>query len=113
MYKDLVDSQEMKMRNEDIKKSDVASALPVKTPIAVEVTPNSTAIEISEEKTEKTETAKEGDKKKEESSISYGRLFRMNSPEWPFLLVASISASINGCIMPLFAVVFSTILSGK
>ncbi|XP_060519433.1 ATP-dependent translocase ABCB1-like isoform X2 [Cylas formicarius] len=37
-------------------------------------------------------------------------LLRMNSPEWFYLLLGSIGAASVGCAMPLFAVIFGTIM---
>lgn len=34
------------------------------------------------------------------------RLLRLNSPEWPFILVGSLSAIIMGASFPAFAIIF-------
>jgi ATP-binding cassette subfamily B (MDR/TAP) protein 1 len=39
------------------------------------------------------------------------RVFGLQKPETPFLIVGSIGAAINGAVMPLFSLVFSTLLS--
>lgn len=37
------------------------------------------------------------------------RILKMNSPEWPYLLVGSISAIIVGASFPVFAIIFGEI----
>lgn len=37
-------------------------------------------------------------------------VMKMNSPEWPHILLACIGAVIMGCTMPIFAVLFGSIL---
>jgi ABC-type multidrug transport system fused ATPase/permease subunit len=41
---------------------------------------------------------------------SFSRVFKLNSPEWSFLLVGSILAIVNGLIIPIFSLIFSEIL---
>ena len=38
------------------------------------------------------------------------RIFAMNRPEWPLVLVGTFGASLNGVIMPLFALIYSQML---
>ncbi|KAG9306772.1 hypothetical protein G9A89_005672 [Geosiphon pyriformis] len=38
------------------------------------------------------------------------RVFKMNLPEWPIIIFGILGAAVNGAIMPLFSLVFSTIL---
>uniref|UniRef100_A0A7N6B0Q5 ATP-binding cassette, sub-family B (MDR/TAP), member 4 n=1 Tax=Anabas testudineus TaxID=64144 RepID=A0A7N6B0Q5_ANATE len=38
-------------------------------------------------------------------------LFRLNIPEWPYILLGTICAIINGAMQPLFAVIFSKIIT--
>lgn len=59
------------------------------------------------------EHAKEGVKGKVQVKrpMNWKRLFSLNSPEWPLIVFGTVCASINGVIMPLFAIVFSSILS--
>ena len=42
--------------------------------------------------------------------VSGARLWKMNAPEWPYILVGGIAATVNGAIQPLFAIVFAEIL---
>ncbi|GAB1600865.1 multidrug resistance protein 1A-like, partial [Argonauta hians] len=35
------------------------------------------------------------------------RIFKMNLPEWPFILIGCIAATVNGLFMPAFAIIFS------
>jgi ATP-binding cassette subfamily B (MDR/TAP) protein 1 len=39
-----------------------------------------------------------------------GRLFNLNKPEVPFLLLGSIAASVHGVILPLFGIIMSSII---
>jgi ATP-binding cassette subfamily B (MDR/TAP) protein 1 len=49
--------------------------------------------------------------KKKSSSIPIARLFKMSRPEAGFLAIGGIAAALNGAIMPVFAIVYSEILS--
>ena len=42
--------------------------------------------------------------------VSAGRLWKMNAPEWPYIVVGTIAALCNGAVQPLFAIVFAEIL---
>ena len=59
------------------------------------------------------EKEQEGEAKKQEAQIKldYGRLFAWSAPEWPILLVAGVGALLNGATQPLFAVLFTTMLT--
>src|SRR6218665_2935256 len=56
--------------------------------------------------------AKLGDEDMEAESIKPDawRLMKMNSPEWPYIIGGTISATVNGCIQPMFAFIFSEVL---
>lgn len=43
--------------------------------------------------------------------VSFFQVLRLNSSEWPYILVGLICAIINGGIQPLFAVLFSKIIT--
>lgn len=43
--------------------------------------------------------------------VSFLKVFRLNSTEWPYILVGTICAVINGAMQPLFAVIFSKIIT--
>lgn len=38
------------------------------------------------------------------------RILKYNRPEWPYMLLGSVGAAINGSINPIYAVLFSQIL---
>lgn len=38
------------------------------------------------------------------------RILKYNQPEWPYMLVGSLGAAINGSVNPIYAVLFSQIL---
>ncbi|CAH2305687.1 bile salt export pump [Pelobates cultripes] len=48
--------------------------------------------------------------KKKPKTAVVTRVLKYNKPEWPYLLVGSIGAAINGTVTPLYAVLFSQIL---
>ncbi|XP_049586739.1 ATP-dependent translocase ABCB1 isoform X4 [Syngnathus scovelli] len=43
--------------------------------------------------------------------VSFLKVMRFNLPEWPYIFVGTICASINGAMQPLFAVIFSKIIT--
>lgn len=43
--------------------------------------------------------------------VSFWRLFGMVRRDWPFLLTGGACPAILGCVMPLFAVILSTIIA--
>lgn len=43
--------------------------------------------------------------------VSFFKVLRLNLPEWPYILVGLICATINGAIQPLFAILFSKIVA--
>ncbi|XP_008429877.1 ATP-dependent translocase ABCB1 [Poecilia reticulata] len=54
------------------------------------------------------------DKAEEEEDVpmvSFFRVLRLNASEWPYILVGLICATINGAIQPVFAVLFSKIIT--
>lgn len=38
------------------------------------------------------------------------RILKFNAPEWPYMLVGSIGAAVNGSVTPVYAFLFSQIL---
>lgn len=44
-------------------------------------------------------------------SASFFKVMRLNSPEWPYILLGCIGSIINGAVQPGFAVIFSRILN--
>uniref|UniRef100_A0A8I5TSV3 ATP binding cassette subfamily B member 11 n=1 Tax=Pongo abelii TaxID=9601 RepID=A0A8I5TSV3_PONAB len=40
------------------------------------------------------------------------RILKFNAPEWPYMLVGSVGAAVNGTVTPLYAFLFSQILGG-
>ncbi|KAJ3195804.1 (ABC) transporter, partial [Dinochytrium kinnereticum] len=58
----------------------------------------------------------EARKKKEEAemlkkSLPWGRLWKVNAPEWPFFVGGVLSSGGNGVLFPMFAFIFSEILA--
>lgn len=42
--------------------------------------------------------------------VSFWQILKLNISEWPYLVVGVLCAVINGCIQPVFAIVFSKIV---
>ncbi|KAM4697414.1 bile salt export pump-like [Rhinophrynus dorsalis] len=62
------------------------------------------------EDNEEPEASKKDEKKSKKQTSVITRVLKYNAPEWPYLLVGSIGAAINGVVSPLYAVLFSQIL---
>lgn len=43
--------------------------------------------------------------------VSFFTVLRLNSSEWPYIFIGTICAAINGAIQPVFAVIFSKIIT--
>ncbi|XP_065929444.1 ATP-dependent translocase ABCB1 isoform X3 [Magallana gigas] len=59
---------------------------------------------------EKDDDKDKKDEKKEEDEAGFGRIMKMNAPEWPYILLGSLGAIMNGGVQPAFAIIFSEIL---
>ncbi|XP_071802901.1 ATP-dependent translocase ABCB1-like isoform X2 [Asterias amurensis] len=58
-------------------------------------------------------SSKKDEKKEEEELLKYfsfGRIMKMNSPEWCYIIMGSIAAGVNGAMQPAFAIIFSRVL---
>ncbi|XP_053323160.1 ATP-binding cassette sub-family B member 5 [Spea bombifrons] len=73
-------------------------------------------------KTSSLGTAEEGEKEDDEEEkmlveekklpeVSFFRLLKLNKSEWPYILVGTIAAMINGCAHPLFSIFFAKIVT--
>ncbi|KAG7282167.1 hypothetical protein CRUP_034914 [Coryphaenoides rupestris] len=74
--------------------------------------------EQEKEVLEKNEKKKKNDNKEkmeetEEDAppVSFFKVLRLNLPEWPYIVVGLICATINGAIQPLFAILFAKIVA--
>uniref|UniRef100_A0A3Q2PIR9 ABC-type xenobiotic transporter n=1 Tax=Fundulus heteroclitus TaxID=8078 RepID=A0A3Q2PIR9_FUNHE len=66
------------------------------------------------EKGDKKQEKEDEDKTEEDEDVpmvSIFKVLRLNASEWPYILVGLICATINGAIQPLFAVLFSKIIT--
>ncbi|XP_029359235.1 ATP-dependent translocase ABCB1 [Echeneis naucrates] len=66
------------------------------------------------EKEDKEKLKYQEDKAEEEENVppvSFLKVMRLNISEWPYILVGTICAIINGAMQPLFAVIFSKIIT--
>lgn len=55
------------------------------------------------------QTTEDGPEEKEESA-PVARILKYNQPEWPYMLLGSLGAAVNGSVNPIYAVLFSQIL---
>lgn len=60
----------------------------------------------SDNEQEDDDEQEEPEKDEEVYPVSVLRLLKLNSPEWPFILVGCISAIIAGASLPAFAILF-------
>ncbi|XP_035989740.1 ATP-dependent translocase ABCB1 [Fundulus heteroclitus] len=66
------------------------------------------------EKGDKKQEKEDEDKSEEDEDVpmvSIFKVLRLNASEWPYILVGLICATINGAIQPLFAILFSKIIT--
>jgi hypothetical protein len=45
------------------------------------------------------------------TKVGFIRLLRMNQKEWPYIFLGALAAAGNGVVMPLFAVIFSSLIA--
>ncbi|KAM3873324.1 ATP-dependent translocase ABCB1 [Diretmus argenteus] len=66
------------------------------------------------EKEERGKEEEDKDKTEEDEKVppvSFLKVLRLNLPEWPYIVVGLICATINGAMQPVFAIVFSKIIA--
>ncbi|XP_041662861.1 bile salt export pump [Cheilinus undulatus] len=56
------------------------------------------------------QTYEEGAEEEQEESAPVARILKYNQPEWPYMLLGSLGAAVNGSVNPIYAVLFSQIL---
>ncbi|XP_029981394.1 bile salt export pump [Sphaeramia orbicularis] len=62
-------------------------------------------VEITSENKEHDEDSDE-----HEESAPVARILKYNQPEWPYMLLGSLGAAVNGSVIPIYAILFSQIL---
>ncbi|XP_075037496.1 bile salt export pump-like [Mixophyes fleayi] len=93
-------------------KSQLSNLFPDALSGTVNGSPIMLANEIEEEELptkSKVQKKKKKKSKKEKKSVVM-RILKYNAPEWPYLVLGSLGAAINGTLTPLYAVLFSQIL---
>lgn len=99
LYKSLVDAQNLKMESTLDLKSDLkADETVFDSNVPIENPNFETLVKIDQKEETKDLVATK------QRKPSYARLFRLNSPEWFLILLGSVSAGINGALMPLFGI---------
>uniref|UniRef100_A0A8C2I7G7 ATP-binding cassette, sub-family B (MDR/TAP), member 11a n=1 Tax=Cyprinus carpio TaxID=7962 RepID=A0A8C2I7G7_CYPCA len=69
---------------------------------------HSDQFEIEEEETNNTKS--KGEDKEVIEAAPVARILKYNRPEWPYMLLGSLGAAINGSVNPIYALLFSEIL---
>uniref|UniRef100_UPI0037E91357 ATP-dependent translocase ABCB1 n=1 Tax=Semicossyphus pulcher TaxID=241346 RepID=UPI0037E91357 len=121
VYHTLVTMQTFQKAEDDMESEGLVSA-DEKSPLVKSVSQSSlrrkstrgSSFAPSEGDREEKEKFKLGhDKMDEEDAppVSFSRVMRLNIPEWPYILVGTFCAIINGALQPLFAVIFSKIIT--
>eukprot|EP01016_Furgasonia_blochmanni_P035226 TRINITY_DN3880_c0_g1_i16.p1 TRINITY_DN3880_c0_g1~~TRINITY_DN3880_c0_g1_i16.p1 ORF type:complete len:952 (+),score=286.58 TRINITY_DN3880_c0_g1_i16:120-2858(+) len=78
----------------------------------LEVVVNTNKEEKNEEEEVDPKLKKEREKQKQAKLKAYqSRLFAMNKPEMPIMMIGCVVAGVNGCIFPFFAIVLSKMLT--
>ncbi|KAJ3207855.1 Multidrug resistance protein 1 [Clydaea vesicula] len=123
VYKSLVDSQRLKSKNSlsDISEREGGVDADIVSPQMQEFK-DEVLIKMEDKKVEKRVSIiksldkLEEQKKKEQEilksrSVSFLRVFSYNKAEWYLFLIGGTAALINGAVMPLFSLIFSSILT--
>ncbi|KAF4796852.1 Bile salt export pump [Turdus rufiventris] len=58
------------------------------------------------------EAKKESLVEEDAKPVSFTRILKYNASEWPYLVLGSLAAAVNGAVNPLYALLFSQILGG-
>ena len=69
------------------------------------------SMDVKARSTDKLASKDKKDDKKANPDASITRVLGYNSKEWPYIVAGVIAASLNGIVMPIFALVFSEILA--
>eukprot|EP01133_Synstelium_polycarpum_P008407 gene8407-9888_t len=110
VYTSLVRRQQSGDDDKDKKKSKKER---VKQEVKIVDDDSSTSIGDSSEETDGLKDGPEGKKKKPKapkSNVPMKRIIKLNQSEWPFFLLGSLGALMNGSVMPIFSVIFAEIL---
>ncbi|XP_055511581.1 ATP-binding cassette, sub-family B (MDR/TAP), member 4 [Leucoraja erinacea] len=108
IYYNLVTTQTFKRENEDQEGTDdKTEAKSTKKILPGQPKQGSVKkAKIVEEKTDASEDAQDEDL----PNVSFLRVLKMNKKEWPYLLMGTFCAVINGILQPAFAIIFSEII---
>ncbi|XP_053289020.1 ATP-binding cassette, sub-family B (MDR/TAP), member 4 [Pleuronectes platessa] len=116
-FQDVEEGEEGEEAEEELSvdtKSPLADSLSECTPYRRKTTRGSSmsASEGGKEEKEKTESDKDETEEDENvPPVSFLKVMRLNIPEWPYILVGTICAIINGAMQPVFAIIFSKIIT--
>ncbi|KAI8916340.1 P-loop containing nucleoside triphosphate hydrolase protein [Gorgonomyces haynaldii] len=104
VYASLVENQELQM-------FDAVEKIEEPVIKAVEPTPERVIVQVGgDAKSEKAKSIKE-EAKKDEPKPDTSRYMKLSRPEWPLFFIGGFAAAVNGVVMPLFSIVFSSLLT--
>ncbi|XP_078273190.1 ATP-dependent translocase ABCB1-like isoform X1 [Rhinoraja longicauda] len=108
IYYNLVTTQTFKRENEDQEGNDAKTEAESTKKILPEQS-KQVSVKKAETATEKTD-ASEDAQDEDLPNVSFFRILKMNKKEWPYLLIGTFCAVINGILQPAFAIIFSEII---
>ncbi|XP_078283932.1 ATP-dependent translocase ABCB1-like [Rhinoraja longicauda] len=108
IYYNLVTTQTFKRENEDQVRND-AKTEAESTKKILPGQSKQVSVKKAETATEKTDAIDDA-QDEDLPNVSFFRVLRMNQKEWPYLLIGTFCAVINGILQPAFAIIFSMII---
>ncbi|CAL8247209.1 unnamed protein product [Lota lota] len=112
VYHTLVTTQTFKAAEEDGENAEDVQTMDHKSPSIMSFSESSLYQRKTTKESSFIGSEEEKEVKEEEvPPVSFLKVLRLNLPEWPYILVGLICATINGAIQPLFAILFSKIVA--
>ncbi|KAL0985400.1 hypothetical protein UPYG_G00156410 [Umbra pygmaea] len=105
------DNDEELVVEEQGEKSPSVTSLSWPSLIRRKSTKGSSFIGSEKEDKDQTEEKQEDEEEEEVPPVSFLEVMKLNLPEWPYIVLGVICATINGGMQPFFAVIFSKIIS--
>uniref|UniRef100_A0A8C2C8V3 ABC-type xenobiotic transporter n=1 Tax=Cyprinus carpio TaxID=7962 RepID=A0A8C2C8V3_CYPCA len=110
IYQSLVTMQVRNPHTEDAEKSKEEMTLDEKSPSVSSLNDSTLFRQKSRSGSEKDQQDKEK-QTKEVPNVSFLTVLKLNHPEWPYIVVGVLCATINGGLEPAFSVIYSKIIS--
>ncbi|KAL0985399.1 hypothetical protein UPYG_G00156400 [Umbra pygmaea] len=105
------DNDEELVVEEQGEKSPSVTSLSRPSLIRRKSTKGSSFIGSAKEDKDQTEEKQEDEEEEEVPPVSFLEVMKLNLPEWPYIVLGVICATINGATEPLFAIIFAKIIS--